>query len=620
MIKNKKKTLTRLITTFFVLVMAFGLKSNANAAGEYATLSGGGSVNMGATVKVSLNLSSSSGLGSVTGALSYNKDVLKFSSCSGATVNGGGGSVSYSEAFNGEKSKSVVFTFTTVGQGTGTVNLTECIIADFDTAAEVNCAGGKATFTVGAAQAGESGGNNNTTTEKKGNSKLSALTISPGELSPAFAAGTFTYTAEVPEGTTQITVSATPQDKTSKVKSVNGAKSIEHGENTVTVIVEASDGSRSTYKIMVYCGVKVPGSEPDTGGAVEVDCSFNGNAYTVLNTIPESEIPSGFTLTTTQFNGNTVRAVKNEALGLTLCYLNNRSNDSKSFFVLSEGALFPFVKATLSGESYVILLQPDPAVSFPRVFINATSEILGVQFECLKHDGSVEGEALFVYGMNEKGEKGWYRYDTVLKTLQRFDLEAMGKYEDGLVQSKDAADKFKLWFIIAAAAAGVLLIVTIVFAVVLGKKSKENHGQKTIDNIMANEVNELQKAEKRTEPKPIAKAGDKPLEPKNVTEPEMKVEEAAEEAQLDFDEVVVDTEEVQVEESVVATEVETSKVEEKPQQYVPNDDDYKNAVVEDDDDYNTAVVEDDDDYKRVSGRQAEEVHYETEFEFIDFDD
>lgn len=613
MIKNKKKTLRKILTSLFVLALVLFIKIDANAAGEYATLSGGGNTSMGATVKVTLNLKSNSGLGSVTGTLTYDKNVLKFSSCSGATVNGGGGSVSYSEAFNGEGSKAITFTFTTVGQGTGTVNLSECIIADFDSAAEVNCAGGKATFTVGTPQAGGDDSN----TEKKGNSKLSSLTISPGELTPAFAAGTFTYNATVPEGTTQITVSATPADKTSKVKSVNGAKSIEHGENTVTVIVEANDGSRSTYKIMVYCGVPIPGTEPDTAGAETFEINVNGSAFTVLNEIPESDIPAGFKLTTAQFNGKTVRAVTNESLGLTLCYLQNKGDEKKSFFVLDQGVVFPFVKAGLSGESYIILLQPDSSLALSKAYLNASSEILGVQFECLKHDGNVDSDFLYVYAINEKGERGWYRYDTVQKTFQRYDVEGMGKYEEGLLQSKDKADKMKLWLIIAAIAAGVFFIVMIVLIVVLAKKSKENHGQKTIDNIRANEENELQKAENRTE------SIDTVVE-KIVADATAEVFDTLDEIKNnDSNEKDEELEVTDFNTENESAGTKTDKVVEEDDDYntvVEEDNDYNTSVVEAYDDYNTAVVEEDDDYKRVTNRHEEPVHYETEFEFIDFDD
>ena len=183
----------------------------------------------------------------------------------------------------------------------------------------------------------------------------------------------------------------------------------------------------------------------------------------------------------------------------------------------------------------------------------------------------------------------------------------MGKYEEGLLQSKDKADKMKLWLIIAAIAAGVFFIVMIVLIVVLAKKSKENHGQKTIDNIRANEENELQKAENRTE--------------SIDTVVEKIVADATAEVFDTLDEIKNnDSNEKDEELEVTDFNTENESAGTKTDKVVEEDDDYNTSVVEADDDYNTAVVEEDDDYKRVTNRHEEPVHYETEFEFIDFDD
>lgn len=90
---------------------------------------------------------------------------------------------------------------------------------------------------------------------------LSALTLSAGNLAPAFAAGTLSYTASVPNGTATLTVTATAANPTSTLK-VNGttvasgaasdAIALAVGNNAISVEVTAQNGStKRTYTVTV---------------------------------------------------------------------------------------------------------------------------------------------------------------------------------------------------------------------------------------------------------------------------------------------------------------------------------------------------------------------------------
>jgi formylglycine-generating enzyme required for sulfatase activity len=89
------------------------------------------------------------------------------------------------------------------------------------------------------------------------NANLSALTISSGSLSPAFAGDSASYTAAVSNSVTSIVVSATVSDPTASV-TVNGSSNLSNpinlnvGDNTITVLVTAQDGTTTkTYTITV---------------------------------------------------------------------------------------------------------------------------------------------------------------------------------------------------------------------------------------------------------------------------------------------------------------------------------------------------------------------------------
>ncbi|OXB06169.1 gliding motility-associated C-terminal domain-containing protein [Flavobacterium pectinovorum] len=103
------------------------------------------------------------------------------------------------------------------------------------------------------------------------NAGLGDLTISEGALSPAFSEGTKDYTATVPNDIKEITVTPTTADAAATV-TVNGKEvpsgtaseniPLEVGENTITTVVTAQDGTTQTYTIIV---TREPSSDAGLG-------------------------------------------------------------------------------------------------------------------------------------------------------------------------------------------------------------------------------------------------------------------------------------------------------------------------------------------------------------------
>ncbi|MDQ1233984.1 hypothetical protein QE450_001482 [Paenibacillus sp. SORGH_AS306] len=92
------------------------------------------------------------------------------------------------------------------------------------------------------------------------NADLSALSLSAGTLSPAFASGTTNYTASVGNATTSLTVTPTVADGTASVKvngvtvtsgNASGAIPLNVGSNTITTVVTAQNNTTKTYTITV---------------------------------------------------------------------------------------------------------------------------------------------------------------------------------------------------------------------------------------------------------------------------------------------------------------------------------------------------------------------------------
>ncbi|PYE47770.1 S-layer family protein, partial [Paenibacillus barcinonensis] len=94
---------------------------------------------------------------------------------------------------------------------------------------------------------------------------LSGLTLSSGTLSPAFASGTTSYTANVANAVSSLKITPTVSDITATV-TVNGTSvpsgttsdqiGLNAGSNTITVVVTAEDGTTKTYTVTVTRGIK----------------------------------------------------------------------------------------------------------------------------------------------------------------------------------------------------------------------------------------------------------------------------------------------------------------------------------------------------------------------------
>ncbi len=134
-----------------------------------------------------------------------------------------------------------------------------------------------------------SGSSTTTTPEKKSsNANLSNLGIRPNDFS-GFTPGTTTYNVTVPEDVESVEVYATAQDSGATV-SGTGNKALEYGENALSVVVTAEDGTTKTYTINVTRegeGETDEGEDVETAsglsnitiGNLELSPSFKTNVY-----------------------------------------------------------------------------------------------------------------------------------------------------------------------------------------------------------------------------------------------------------------------------------------------------------------------------------------------------
>ena len=283
---------------------------------------------------------------------------------------------------------------------------------------------------------------------------------------------------------TSVTVSAPAKDGAAKV-AISGNDDLQDGENTITCTVTAEDGETTkTYTIVVTKSDEAASSDEETtadstetsGGVVGEE----GN-WTVADTFDDSELPSGFTATEIEYEGRTVKAATDDS-GMTLLYMTDDTGKGDFFVYNSEtGTLSAYVVVKMA-EKTVVVLPPEcipEGTALPDGFAECTIDIGDhtVHGWIWKDSGDSAPEYCVVYGRNENGEEGFYRYDQKEMTLQRYfqDPDAADARSKYLKVAEDYNSLLKDYeirgmFVIGLFALSILLVIIII--VLLLRKPK----------------------------------------------------------------------------------------------------------------------------------------------------
>ena len=444
------------------------------------------SVAVGKTVKVTVSMPSG-----------YFGTVVISSSDEGVLSNGGDGVANIGDAAGYPTSQS--FSFTAKAAGSCTIKAYCTVVGD----AEGNDAGGvitgastKVTVTSASSNndsnsnkdnkdnSGSNTGNDsnaNKDNENKGekkssNASLGSLVISAGTLSPEFSAATKDYTATVDYSCSSLAVTANPADSKASVTSVTGNDSLEVGENTVSVVVTAEDGSTSTYNIVV-----TRRAEDDPENADKQDnwkkFDINGTEWTMVNDIPEDVVPEGFEHSKTVIDGLEYNTLHGTFGDITLVYLQSESGNGLFVYDAAQNAAYEFVRINSESHFIVVLLPKVDDVPEGYNEISLSIEGKGVatayQTKAEKTDDQTK-DFYLVYAMNDNGESGWYTYDSVDGTYMRTELSTptVAQEENDAVKSELVPGIANKYLVLAAILVLIIIILALLLLVVIVKNKK----------------------------------------------------------------------------------------------------------------------------------------------------
>ena len=448
------------------------------------------SIAVGKTVKVTVSMPSG-----------YFGTVVISSSDEGVLSNGGDGVANIGDAAGPGYPTSQSFSFTAKAAGSCTIKAYCTVVGD----AEGNDAGGTITgastkVTVTSASSnndsnsnkdnsGSNTGNDsnsnkdneNKEEKKSSNASLGSLVISAGTLSPEFSAATKDYTATVDYSCSSLAVTANPADSKASVTSVTGNDSLEVGENTVSVVVTAEDGSTSTYNIVV-----TRRAEDDPENADKQDnwkkFDINGTEWTMVNDIPEDVVPEGFEHSKTVIDGLEYNTLHGTFGDITLVYLQSESGNGLFVYDAAQNAAYEFVRINSESHFIVVLLPKVDDVPEGYNEVSLSIEGKGVatayQTKAEKTDDKTK-DFYLVYAINDNGESGWYTYDSVDGTYMRTELSTptVAQEENDTTKSELVPGIANKYLVLAA----ILVLVIVILLLLLIVSAVKNRKYKAMD-------------------------------------------------------------------------------------------------------------------------------------------
>jgi hypothetical protein len=240
--------------------------------------------------------------------------------------------------------------------------------------------------------------------------KLKDLKTSPVDITPAFSPEVQEYKANVSYDTKQLIITAIPEDAKATV-AISGDDSLAEGDNKVIISVLAESGDVIEYTINVFRDSK---PTDEATGSEEI-----------------SPVPAQST----------------------------------------------FEVITVNGERYAIysgryqILVPDSSVAIPQGYKPATLILSDTEINAYAPVNNEESNFLLIYAKNEFGETGFYQYDRIERTLQRYNTEAAAigtptdsdssQEADMIKENNEKLKKAIIVIVVLGIVSGLLILTTI---------------------------------------------------------------------------------------------------------------------------------------------------------------
>lgn len=601
---NKVKKISVIIMAVIMAVTVLIPSHKAYAASGSMSITAPGEAIIGQNITVTIAMSSAVSILAMQFNFNYNAELFDYVSAEGADVGttSPSGTIPFRDESSGKNKYEIKVVLKPKAIGTANFSATDMVALGVENnkKTRIDLQSNSPTTQVMA--------ESETEDPTFSDATLSSLSIAETSLKEPFAKWTINYSCSVPYDVTVLHISA---------KSSQGGKTevggpwdnLAVGNNVITVKSYAKSGKVMTYTINVNraaAPAPAPETEPATEPETETETepvkdttvTIDGKEYVISKTFPENEIPDGYTAGTLDISGDTIETVTNDVTGLNLVYLTDADENGAIYIYDKETKTFEKYIVFKSGKNVYVYLDASHASEKPEGMAETKCEIQGTEVKVYTSDK--DSEFVYFYAVNSKGERIWYVYDTVEKTIQRSNNissqpaisdDDMQKELDSLKQDNDKLTESRASLIkgrnITFIAGGVVLAALIVLVIVLAAhKSEEKHSvvipdEDDYDYDNDNEDDDSQSDNAQDEPDALLAAAEENTESGLAEEEQAATEEPVQDTE---EETVVpeagEAEETEVLETDTEEETEAPETPSEPEVKEDDFDDVKDKVTQ----------------------------------------
>lgn len=305
---------------------------------------------------------------------------------------------------------------------------------------------------------------------RSSDASLKKMKVTDAKLSPKFSPDVTDYTVTLKEDVKQLVYTAKTTDEKARILAASGFSNLKNGSNKAVINVVAEDGTRKTYTFTILKEGNAANSEDsasrESAEAVNGYIPVAGGDLCVNATFPEEVLPEGFAKIDYVYKEQLVEAAYCEMGEVILLYLSGADGSMGDFYIYYSGTdeFMDFIQLKGGEGHFIFPIQFPAGVVIPDGFqdsalqwndktvaafmvsqVNQETEENpnnGTKTDTEVSDGgesSQTGEGdkqgdetkqgiqyaqpedfYLVYAMNQDGAEGFYLYDSLEGTYQRY--------------------------------------------------------------------------------------------------------------------------------------------------------------------------------------------------------
>lgn len=388
--RKKRYKIIGLAIILFSVILLKSITTIASSATIYFS-SENPDIAVGEKVSVVITIESTAIVGTVEAYISYDPKILEFQT-GGSKVSGADGKIKIEDTSEEENEiKKYSISFIGRKKGACEISLSDIPMVCDGNGEEMSLSSNRVSISVGKSQ-------------KSKDNRLKSLEISPGSLEPEFQEDVLEYKTTLPVDTKKLFLSTVVSNANATVE-IKGADNLEIGNNPVVIKVIAESGDSREYKIMAKRLAE------ETQETKKVDSELeNSNQIEKENKTDEIKKEDKTEEKETKKLDSTEETEKSEEPEIV------EDGTQEEEFSVSQEEDNVYIQNKFRYE----VKEAAEDVKLPDNYIKTKLILYGVNVPAYTLKNNLEADFLLLYAVNENGEAGFYQYDRIEKTMQRY--------------------------------------------------------------------------------------------------------------------------------------------------------------------------------------------------------